>query len=102
MSLTIIPGLACTWLLETHQETGAWAEPACRRLCNTWQPCPLRSPSPSVWPKAALLSVSWPSGLGLQVAQCVIWALALPALLLSAAFSLWLLGDAPGRDGLEP
>lgn len=61
----------------------------------------LRSPSPSVWPKAALLSVSWPSGLGLQVAQCVIWALALPALLPSAVFSLWLLGDAPGRDVFE-
>lgn len=54
-----------------------------------------------MWPKAALLSVSWPSGLGRQVAQCVIWVSALLAWLPSAIFSLWLLGDAPGRDVLE-
>lgn len=40
-----------------------------------------------MWPKAALLSVSRPSGFGLQVAQCVIWALALPALFPSALLS---------------
>lgn len=51
-----------------------------------------------MWPKAALLSVSWPSGLILQVAQCVIRA---GALLPSAVFSLWLLGDAPGRAVFE-
>lgn len=42
-----------------------------------------------------------PQGPGLQVALCVIQALALPALLPSAAFCPWLLGDAPGRVVLE-
>lgn len=38
--LLLALGLAYTWRLETHQETGAWVEPVCRRLCNIWQPCP--------------------------------------------------------------
>lgn len=91
--LLLTPGLACTWLLETHQETGAWVEP-CVAGYVTFGSLVLSEVSfPLHVAEGCPLSVSWPSGLGLQVAQCIIWVSALLAWLPSAIFSLWLLGD---------